>query len=42
MITRITVDVVAKFYTSTDILVTFSGRIYDQNVVVGRIIDNPI
>ena len=37
MITKITVVVVAEFYTSTDILVTFSGRIDDQNVVVGRI-----
>ena len=27
----------AEFSTSTDILVAFSGRIDDQNVVVGRI-----
>ena len=32
------VVVVAEFYVSTGILVTFSGRIdRDQNVVVGRI-----
>ena len=31
------VVVVAEFYVSTDMLVTFSGRIDDQNVVVGRI-----
>ena len=34
---KIIVVVVAEFYVSTDILVTFSGRIDDQNVVVGRI-----
>ena len=28
---------VAEFYTLTDILVTLSGRIDDQNVVVSRI-----
>ena len=32
-----TVVVVAEFYTLPDILVTFSGRIDDQNAVVGRI-----
>ena len=37
VITSITVVVVAEFYTLTDILVTFSGRIDDQNVVVDRI-----
>ena len=37
MITKITVVVVAEFFTSTDILVTSSGRIDDQNVVIGRI-----
>ena len=37
MITYIKVVVAAEFYVSTDILVTFSGRIDDQNVVVGRI-----
>ena len=29
--------VIVEFYTSTDILVTFSGHINDQNVVIGRI-----
>ena len=37
MITLITVVVVAEFYVSTDMLVTFSGRNDDQNVVVGGI-----
>ena len=37
MSTKIIVVVVAEFYVSTDMLVTFSGRIDDQNVVVGRI-----